>query len=108
MCVLAVNRISFLSGATKKIVAKDSKTFGVEIAKYIDSKDRGKERTKDKKSSKDSKSLMDKVKEAAGQGKSKKDDANIPALWPLIRQVNVRCASAALSSGCRLVDLPGK
>ncbi|KAJ7129761.1 hypothetical protein C8R44DRAFT_777600 [Mycena epipterygia] len=99
-------KIAKILGATKKIVAKDSKTFGIEIAKYIDSKDRGKDRKKEK-GNKESKTLMEKVKEAAGQGKSKKDDANTPALWPLIRQVSVRCAAAALSSGCRLVDLPG-
>jgi hypothetical protein len=40
--------------------------------------------------------------------KKKEDDKNAPALWPLIKQVNVRCNSAALSSGAILVDLPGK
>jgi hypothetical protein len=34
-------------------------------------------------------------------------DPNAPALWPLIRQVRVRCPSAALSTGAVLVDLPG-
>ncbi|KAJ6599136.1 hypothetical protein DFH09DRAFT_1130225 [Mycena vulgaris] len=101
-------KIAKILGVTKNIVAKDSKTFAVEIAKYIDSKDqkRGKDKNKEKEKNKD-KSLMDQVKEAAG-GKSKsKKDANTPALWPLIRQVNVRCSSAALATGAVLVDLPG-
>lgn len=55
--------------------------------KYIDSKDekRGKKKDKEKK---------------------KKSESG-PALWPLIRQVNVRCNSRALSTGAVLVDLPG-
>ncbi|KAJ7228734.1 hypothetical protein GGX14DRAFT_414563 [Mycena pura] len=83
-------KIAKILGATKKIVAKDSKSFGIEIAKYIDSKDqkRGKDKTKDK-------------------SKDKDRDPNAPALWPLIRQVNVRCSSPALATGAILVDLPG-
>ncbi|KAJ7744514.1 hypothetical protein DFH07DRAFT_25631 [Mycena maculata] len=86
-------KIANILGATKSIVARDSKTFAVEINKYIDSKDRkgGKDKKKDK-------------------GKERKDKAkepNSPALWPLIRQVNVRCGAAALSTGAILVDLPG-
>ncbi|KAJ7667949.1 hypothetical protein DFH06DRAFT_1280748 [Mycena polygramma] len=85
-------KIFRILGATKKIVARDSKAFAVEIAKYIDSKDQ--RRGKDKKD-------KDKKKE-------KKDkDANTPALWPLIRKVNVRCSAAALATGAILVDLPG-
>jgi len=52
---------------------------------------------------------MDKVRQAAGTS-TKQDSSKTgqdPALWPLIRQVNVRCSSAALSSGAILVDLPG-
>jgi hypothetical protein len=76
-------------GYYENIVAPDSKTFAKEIGKYIDSKDqkRGK---KDK-----------------GKENQKKVDSNAPALWPLIRQVRVRCPSAALSTGAVLVDLPG-
>jgi hypothetical protein len=85
----------FSSGQTKKIVARDSKIFAVEIAKYIDSKDQRRGKDKDKK--KDKKDKKDKNK-----------DANTPALWPLIRQVNVRCSAAALATGAILVDLPGK
>jgi hypothetical protein len=47
-------------------------------------------------------------KDAAGKNKTKKDDANTPALWPLIRQVSVRCNAAALATGAVLVDLPGE
>lgn len=50
---------------------------------------------------------MDKVRDATGRGKDKKAEEDTPALWPLIRQVNVRCPSAALSTGAVLVDLPG-
>ncbi|EAU84723.2 hypothetical protein CC1G_00242 [Coprinopsis cinerea okayama7 len=54
-------------GTTKKIVAKDSKQFGKEIAKYIDSKDQKRGDKKDKKKEKKKeKSVMDKVREAAG------------------------------------------
>jgi hypothetical protein len=30
-----------------------------------------------------------------------------PSLWPLIRQVRIKCRSKALSSGAVIVDLPG-
>lgn len=48
-------------------------------------------------------------KNKAKQDKDKKasEDANAPALWPLIRLVNVRCNAKALSTGAILVDLPG-
>jgi hypothetical protein len=110
--------ISRILGTTKTIVAKDSKVFAKEIGKYIDSKDqkRGSKKDKDneKKKSKGP-SLMDKVRSAAGlpnrnlaTGTSKKaNDPDAPALWPLIRQVNVRCHAEALSTGAVLVDLPG-
>lgn len=60
---------------------------------------------------------MDKVRSAAGMSsrggvskgdaKSSSNDSDAPALWPLIRQVNVRCNAQALSTGAVLVDLPG-
>ncbi|KAL5527490.1 hypothetical protein ACEPAG_6281 [Sanghuangporus baumii] len=85
--ILNVDRkIAQLMGSTKKIVARNSKEFAKEIAKYIDSKDEKRSKKKDK---------------------EKKKDGNGPALWPLIRQVNVRCNSRALSTGAVLVDLPG-
>ncbi|KAJ3785098.1 hypothetical protein GGU10DRAFT_428153 [Lentinula aff. detonsa] len=95
--------IAQLLGSTKHISARNSRQFREEIAKYIDSKDqsRGKKDKKDKKN--DEKSLMDKVR----VGASKKKDPNVPAFWPLIRQVNVQCPAECLSSGCVLVDLPG-
>jgi hypothetical protein len=111
--------IAGILGTTKRIVAKDSKTFGKEIAKYIDSKDQKRGDKKDKKSKDKNdkpkeKSLMDKVREAAGQSiaaknakQSSKSKDDEPALWPLIRQVNVRCPAKALSTGAILVDLPG-
>ena len=79
------SEIAKLLGTTKHISAPDSKTFGKEISKYIDSKDqkRGDKKDKDK----------------------KKDDG--PAYWPLIRQVRVWCNAKALSTGAILVDLPG-
>ncbi|KAJ6539274.1 hypothetical protein B0H19DRAFT_1178148 [Mycena capillaripes] len=96
-------KIAKILGATKKIVAKDSKVFATEIAKYIDSKDqrRGKDKDKKKEKGKDKKGKEKKDKD-------KKDkDPNAPALWPLIRKVNVRCSAAALATGAVLVDLPG-
>lgn len=100
-------KIAKILGATKSIIARDSKVFAKEISKYIDSKNQKRGGKKDKKPKE--KSLMDKVREAAGTNKSKEkmDGADSPALWPLIRQVNVRCSSAALSTGAILVDLPG-
>ncbi|KAK7061658.1 nuclear GTPase SLIP-GC [Favolaschia claudopus] len=82
-------KIERVLGNTKKIVAADSKIFSKEIGKYIDSKDQ--RRGKDKE----------------GKSKDKNKDPNAPAFWPLIRQVNVRCNAAALSTGAVLVDLPG-
>jgi hypothetical protein len=111
--------ISRILGTTKTIVAKDSKVFAKEIGKYIDSKDQKRGSKKDKDGDKDKSkgpSLMDKVRSAAGlpnrnTDKSKKtsktNDPDAPALWPLIRQVNVRCHAEALSTGAVLVDLPG-
>ncbi|KAJ7047442.1 hypothetical protein C8F04DRAFT_7939 [Mycena alexandri] len=89
-------KIAKILGATKKIVAKDSKTFGAEIAKYIDSKNQKRGKGKDKK---------DKDKKKEKTKDKNKDDT--PALWPLIRRVNVRCPAAALATGAILVDLPG-
>ncbi|TDL29353.1 hypothetical protein BD410DRAFT_18164 [Rickenella mellea] len=90
-------RVAKLLGTTKKIIAKNSKEFAREISKYIDSKDqkRGDKKKKDK-SAKDSKS-----------NKKEKANPDDPALWPLIRQVNVKCNSEALKTGAILVDLPG-
>jgi hypothetical protein len=98
-------------GTTKKIVAKTSKDFGKEIAKYIDSKDQKRGDKKDKKKDKAKEpSLMDKVRKAAGQSVTARRDGpkgEEAAYWPLIRQVTVRCPSKALSTGAILVDLPG-
>lgn len=77
-----------LLGSVKKIAAKDSREFAKRIAKYIDSKDQ-------KRGKKDKADLK------------KKEKLDGPALWPLIRQVNVRCNSQALKTGAVLVDLPG-
>ncbi|KAL6306643.1 Dynamin family-domain-containing protein [Sparassis latifolia] len=108
-------KIKNILGTTKHITAKDPKTFGREIAKYIDSKDQKRgEKQKKSKEKKDTdkgkeKSLMDKIRAASGATHSTKykDDLDGPALWPLIRGVGVRCQSPALSTGALLVDLPG-
>jgi len=106
-----LTEICQILGTTKTITAKDSKAFAKEIGKYIDSKDqkRGK---KDKKEKTKGPTLMDKVRKSAGmstsKSKDKDQDLDSPALWPLIRQVNVRCRAQALSTGAVLVDLPGK
>ncbi|KAF7983849.1 hypothetical protein HWV62_18164, partial [Athelia sp. TMB] len=108
--------IARMLGTTTKIVAKDSKVFAEQIGKYIDSKDqkRGKKDKKDKKDKDKPKPSAgsfgeyfskEKQEEAQRKEKASKDDG--PALWPLIRQVNVRCPCKALSSGAILVDLPG-
>ncbi|KIY51603.1 hypothetical protein FISHEDRAFT_11570, partial [Fistulina hepatica ATCC 64428] len=108
-------------GKTKHITAKSSTAFAREIVKYVDSTDRrGKDKKKDKKKGKKKDevdkglTLMEKVMKAAGKQSeamkhkgSDKPAVEEPAWWPLIRQVNVRCNSKALSSGVRLVDLPG-
>ncbi len=103
-------------------MAKTSKEFVIEIAKYIDSKDQSRGRKKDKKSKDDmdkdksaQTSMHDKVKAATIKEKAKKDKKkdrkdkddtlNAPALWLLIRQVNVRCNTDTLKTGSRLVNL---
>ncbi|OBZ71962.1 Nuclear GTPase SLIP-GC [Grifola frondosa] len=102
-------KIAKILGTTKHITAPDSKTFAKEIGKYIDSKDQKRGDKKDKSKSKEKNkepSLMDKLRKEVGK-KKKDEDADGPAYWPLIRQVNVRCSSRALSTGAILVDLPG-
>ncbi|GJE84682.1 nuclear GTPase SLIP-GC [Phanerochaete sordida] len=122
--------IAGMLGKTHHISANDSKTFGEQIAKYIDSKDQKRDgKKKDKKGDKDKakekekekgKSLIEKMREqnraknaSLGLGgskdkdKKKDDDAEGPAFWPLIRQVRVKCNARALSTGAILVDLPG-
>lgn len=103
-------------GTTKTIKANDSKAFAKEIGKYIDSKDqkRGSKEGKEKPKEKPKElSVMDKVRKSAGmtvtkeKSKANASDADSAALWPLIRQVNVRCPAKALSTGAVLVDLPG-
>ena len=100
--------ISQILGTTKTIVAKDSKAFAKEIGEYVDSKDQ----------KRGSKKYKNKVRNAVGlpsrnpatdtsEKTSKTRDPDAPALWPLIRQVNVRCHAKALSTGAVLVDLPG-
>ncbi|KII94798.1 hypothetical protein PLICRDRAFT_86263 [Plicaturopsis crispa FD-325 SS-3] len=95
-------KIARILGATKNIVAKDSKTFALEIGKYIDSKDqkRGDKKDKDKKKHKDKDARQPK-------NNHNNDERSQSALWPLIRQVSVRCPSPCLSTGVILVDLPG-
>ncbi|KAF9452482.1 hypothetical protein P691DRAFT_697145, partial [Macrolepiota fuliginosa MF-IS2] len=103
--------IANILGTTKKISAKDSRSFSKDIAKYIDSKDQ--KRSKKEKEKEKEKSLMSAVRTAAAQHPRNRDQPKTgpkgddPALWPLIRQVNVRCKAAALSTGAILVDLPG-
>jgi hypothetical protein len=98
--------ISRTLGTTKEISAKNSTIFSQEISKYIDSKDQKRGNKKDKNKTKASdKSLISKFAKGADKEAKKKD--NGPALWPLIRQVNVRCNAKALSTGAILVDLPG-
>jgi hypothetical protein len=99
--------IAKILGTTKNITASDSKIFAKDIGKYIDSKDQKRSSKKGKKKSKE-KGPTDRVTEAGTRGKDKQDDIGSPALWPLIRQVNVRCPSVALAAGAILVDLPGK
>ncbi|KAG0709554.1 hypothetical protein DFH29DRAFT_792939, partial [Suillus ampliporus] len=99
--------IANVLGTTKKISAKNSTIFTQEIAKYIDSKDqkRGEKKDKKDKSHPSDNPLMSMLSKDRNKTTKKKD--NGPALWPLIRQVNVRCNAQALSTGAILVDLPG-
>lgn len=113
-------------GTTHHIVATDSKSFGQQIAKYIDSKDQKRgdkkkgDKAKDAKEKAKGQSLIDKMREqnksknaSLGLGSSfnsknkKEDDGDGAAFWPLIRQVRVKCNAKALSTGAILVDLPG-
>ncbi|KAG0709519.1 hypothetical protein DFH29DRAFT_869853 [Suillus ampliporus] len=88
--------IANILGITKKISAKNSTMFAQEIRIYIDSNDkRGDEKNKN--------TYSDNPLINTGAKKTNHD----PVLWPLIRQVNVRCNAKALSTGAILVDLPG-
>jgi hypothetical protein len=69
-------------GTTKTVVSQNAKDFVQEFQKYV-------------------------VPKGQRHGKKNNDNLKEPALWPLIREVNIRCASAALSTGVVLVDLPG-
>jgi hypothetical protein len=126
-------RISRMLGTVKHVVANNSKVFGEEVAKYIDSKEKkrgGDKKDNDKAKSKEKEkaseprnagsSLMDLVRKKATatskvvqkgtqqtKNKNGQFDPDGPAYWPLIRQVRVRCNSKALSTGAILVDLPG-
>ncbi|OAX43900.1 hypothetical protein K503DRAFT_846915 [Rhizopogon vinicolor AM-OR11-026] len=99
--------IARVLGTTKKISANNSTIFAEEIAQYIDSKDQKRGNKKDKKDKTKAvgKSLVSMSAKDKDKNAKKKD--NGPALWPLIRQVNVRCNAQALSTGAVLVDLPG-
>ncbi|KAF8897466.1 hypothetical protein BD779DRAFT_1432811 [Infundibulicybe gibba] len=68
-------KIARILGATKNIVAPNSKKFAQEIAKYIDSKDQKRGNKKDK--------------SAKSAGKT---DPDTPALWPLIRVADANAA----------------
>ena len=117
--LIAFSGIAAILGTTKHISAHDSKMFAKEIGKYIDSKDQKRgDKKKEKKSREKEKeglskgaSLLAKFRQdltaRSKAASSKDDDPNGPAFWPLIRQVNVRCDAAALSTGAILVDLPG-
>ncbi|KAG1892548.1 hypothetical protein F4604DRAFT_1699937 [Suillus subluteus] len=96
--------IANVLGTTKKISAKNSTIFAQEIAKYIDSKDQKRGSKKDKTKVSDNSPMSIHTKDKNKETK-KKDHG--PALWPLIRQVNVWCNAQALSTGAILVDLPG-
>jgi Dynamin family len=105
-----ISVVAQLLGTTKKIVAKDSKSFAQEIANYIDSKDqkRGdKKKVKAKVKAKTRDKAPSLMEIMQGDKGKKKESPEGPAFWPLIRQVNVRCNSPALTTGAVLVDLPG-
>lgn len=89
-------------GTTKKISAENSIAFAQEIEEYIDSTDEKRGDKKDKKDKDKNKTTEDKDEDKAMENK---DDG--PTLWPLIRQVNIRCGAKGLSTGAILVDLPG-
>ena len=101
-------KISARLGTTKHICMKDSKAFATAISKYIDSKaqKRG-QRKGENKTDKSSKNDKQKAKDGKKTKESKQNQDSGPALWPLIRQVIVKCKSTALSTGAILVDLPG-
>ncbi|KIK36397.1 hypothetical protein CY34DRAFT_26339 [Suillus luteus UH-Slu-Lm8-n1] len=94
--------IAKVLGTTKQISAKNSRKFAQKIVKYIDSNDQKRGSKKDKTTVSDGSLMLTKDKNE----ETKKTDHS-PALWPLIRQVNVRCNAQALSTGAVLVDLPG-
>ncbi|KAI0320228.1 hypothetical protein OF83DRAFT_1215368 [Amylostereum chailletii] len=100
-------RIKKMLGTVKKIVAKDSKAFAQEVAKYVDSKEKKRGDNKDKKDKKDKNKEKSLSEILGNKPKNKEESSEGPAFWPLIRLVNVRCNSPALSTSAILVDLPG-
>ncbi|KAF8310147.1 hypothetical protein DL93DRAFT_2062306 [Clavulina sp. PMI_390] len=121
----ADSRINRILGATRHVEAKDSKTFGKEIAKFIDSKDqrrgndkkKGTDKNKPKAPEKEKEkpktmggSLIDLLKrKAEASAAAGKEGTATPdlELWPLIKNVKVRCNARALETGAVLCDLPG-
>jgi hypothetical protein len=92
-------------GTTKKILAENSIAFAQEIEEYIDSRDQKRGRQGDRKDKKDKD--KNKTTEDKDEDKAMENEDDGPALWPLIRQVNIHCNAKALSTGAILVDLPG-
>jgi hypothetical protein len=112
-------------GTIKKLRASTSKKFAVKISKYVDSGDkkRAGKRKRERKTAKtkavetemaNSEKMEVEIvnengneKERENEGGGEDPEEPEPALWPLIRLVQIRCRSEALSKGAVLVDLPG-
>ncbi len=78
-------------------------TFGQEIGKYVNATERSSQ-----KGGKNDKKEGEKGEAGEAMAEDTNEETSMkPALWPLIRQVTIRCRADALSTGAILVDLPG-
>ncbi|KAH8084308.1 hypothetical protein BXZ70DRAFT_957636 [Cristinia sonorae] len=115
-------QVAGLLGMTKCISAHNSATFNEEMGKYIDSTSSGKkkpsQRAKGKKVAdpSGSRTVKPSISQPSPSASRPTARSEVPinnsdemqaALWPLIRQVKVRCNAKALSTGAILIDLPG-
>lgn len=86
--LLSNKKVKSLLGTSKKVIARDAKSFYRQLQSWIDSKEKGTEK-------------LDKNGNRIGL-KIREFEA-----WPLIKVVKIYTQSPALSTGACIVDLPG-
>jgi hypothetical protein len=97
--------VAKMLGTTEKIVASNSNIFAKEVGKYIGSNMQIQYHSMD--DDHDEEELPEPHTNNDEDYEMESYPGDSPSLWPLIRQVRIRCPSNALSTGAVLVDLPG-